>query len=156
MELSHNYAQNRIEERSRRGWTLAVNPATPPEILEQLAIGGSAALLERIAEHPQATRPLLTVLATHAHAEVRSAVADNSNTPEEIVLALARDECADVRFAIAENARTPVPILGLLADDENPYVAHRAKSTLTRLSRETGQLVRMTPPPERSCMQQLG
>ena len=40
----------------------------------------------------------------------------------------------DVRFGLADNSRMPICILEQLAQDENPYVAHRASLTLSRLA----------------------
>ncbi len=155
MDISHNDAYLSGEEHSHSRWALAVNPETPPDVLEQLAICGCLALLERIAEHPQASRPLLIALATHDHPIIRSAVAENCNTPDDIVAILAQDECADVRYSIAENARMPVPILELLAEDENPYVAHRARTTLCRVCTDYCAPFRM-PQGERRRIEQLG
>jgi len=77
---------------------------------------------------------VLRRLAASSDAELRMAVADHLNTPEELLMLLAEDDNADVRYAIAENHNISRKVLRKLLDDLNPYVAHRARKTLERLS----------------------
>jgi hypothetical protein len=46
---------------------------------------------------------------------------------------LIEDPNLDVRYALAENYNIDEEMLKALAKDENPYVAHRAEKTLSRL-----------------------
>jgi hypothetical protein len=64
------------------------------------------------------------------------AVADHLNTPEDVLMLLAADDNADVRYAIAENHNISRMVLNKLLDDPNPYVVHRAQTTLERLSND--------------------
>src|ERR1700721_515512 len=56
-------------------WLLAINPNTPPPVLEHLARDQSASLLERIAENPRTHVTTLARLSLHAHPQVRASVA---------------------------------------------------------------------------------
>lgn len=76
---------------------------------------------------------VLRRLAASADPELRTAVADHLNTPEEVLLVLADDASAEVRYAIAENHNISRSVLQKLKNDRNPYVAHRALTTLTRI-----------------------
>lgn len=113
---------------------LAANPFTPNEVLLDLVERGCGSILERIAEHPQASIEILFKLARHEQAPVRAAVVENGNTPLSLLRELTLDESPDVRYAIAQNPNVPVPLLEVLLADENPYVAHRARTTLQRLT----------------------
>lgn len=77
---------------------------------------------------------VLRRLATSCDPELRMAVADHLNTPEDVLLLLADDHNSDVRYAIAENHNISRYVLNKMRDDCNPYVAHRAETTLARLS----------------------
>lgn len=113
-------------------WTMAVNPNTPPIVLEKLTRVGSARLLERIAENPRASRTTLDALARHESADVRAAVAEHLNCAEETLWLLATDECPDVRYRLAESYSVPPAILDALSEDCNPYVSYRAQTTRQR------------------------
>ena len=121
-------------EHSSNLWALAVNPATREEVLEKLIANGCVSLLERVAEHPNANATTLSCLAHHPHPDVRSAVAYNHTASEEDLWKLAEDESPDVRFALAENPHIAEAILRMLSEDDHPYVAHRARTTLQRLT----------------------
>lgn len=60
-------------------------------------------------------------------------IGDDANTPLKILFVLREDGDADLRFALAENHNIHRSVLSLLAEDANPYVAHRAQQTLSRL-----------------------
>ncbi len=119
---------------------LVCDPKTPGEILEILIRCDDPKLLERIAEHPNATSPVLELLCEHPHPDVRAAVSENMNAPREILLKLCDDPHPDVRYRLAENPCLSTDVLNKLAEDSNPYVAHRANSTLLKLSRPEGAL----------------
>lgn len=122
-------------EALRIRWLIAVNPNTPPSVLETLANSSCPDLLERIAENPATGSVTLARLGFDPSPAVRAAVAENSKTPAETVQMLARDENVDVRYRLAESYHVPVAVLQELAEDENPYVAHRARMTLQRIAR---------------------
>ena len=87
-----------------------------------------------VAEDPSTSREMLEQLARHEFSEVRIAVSDNPMVSLTLLAQLARDENPDVRFALAENHQMPVPLLGVLEEDDNPYIAHRARRTLARIN----------------------
>jgi hypothetical protein len=132
--------ENAALEAARIRWLLAINPNTPPPVLDHLAHNAPSPLLERIAEHPRAHSVTLTRLANHDDAQVRAAVAENINTSMKTVWKLARDPSADVRLRLAESYTVPIAVLKVLIEDENPYVADRAQKTLLRLMREVTDL----------------
>jgi hypothetical protein len=123
-------------EAARIRWLLAINPNTPPPVLEQLARDASAVLLERIAENPHTHSATLAKLADHENAQVRAAVAENMNVSMKTMWKLVRDPSADVRMRLAESYTVPIAILKVLRTDDNPYVQMRAEKTLDRLYRE--------------------
>lgn len=77
--------------------------------------------------------PLLVILVNDEHPEVRLSVANNPRATLTILQALIEDESVDVRFGLAENPLLPINLLTQLSKDENPYVASRARTTLSRL-----------------------
>lgn len=117
-------------------WLLAINPNTPPSVLNDLSIGADSSMLERIAENSNTNAETLAQLSYQAVAEIRIATAGNPATPLASIMMLVRDENPDVRFSIAENPKVPQEALQALTGDENPYVKMRATSTLARLEVE--------------------
>lgn len=132
--------ENAALEAARIRWLLAINPNTPPPVLDHLAHNAPSPLLERIAEHPRAHAVTLTRLANHDDSQVRAAVAENINTSMKTVWKLVRDPSPDVRLRLAESYTVPIAVLKTLIEDENPYVSDRAQSTLLRLMREVTDL----------------
>lgn len=138
-----------VEKESKRGieaeaarirWLLAINPNTPPPVLEHLSNDVSTSLLERIAENPRTHATTLAKLSNHTEAQVRAAVAENMNISIKTAWKLARDESPDVRIRLAESYHVPVAVLRILATDENPYVQSRAYKTLYRMLEEVQAL----------------
>jgi hypothetical protein len=127
-------------EAARIRWLLAINPNTPPPVLEHLSNDASVRLLERIAENPRTHTTTLAKLANHEEAQVRAAVAENMNISIKTAWKLARDESPDVRVRLAESYHVPVAILRILATDDNPYVQQRAYKTLYRMLEEVQSL----------------
>ncbi len=85
------------------------------------------------ASDPSAPSDILSMLAGNCDVDVRMAVADNRSALLETLMILAQDESADLRYQLAENHNIDKRVLNLLSEDSNPYVAHRAHSTLKRL-----------------------
>jgi len=127
-------------EAAKIRWLLAINPNTPPPVLEHLTRNAPYSLLERIAENPRTHSTTLARLATHEDAQVRAAVAENMNTSIKTIWKLARDEHPDVRMRVAESYTVPIAVLKVLAEDENPYVAHRSQLTVLRILKEVSEL----------------
>lgn len=117
-------------------WLLAVNPYTPPSVLQDLCSDGSSGLLERIAENKNAAETTLAKLSCQAIAEIRIAAAGNPHTPLASIMILVQDDNPDVRFSMAENAHVPKEVLEILSKDNNPYVKLRADKTLKRVELE--------------------
>jgi hypothetical protein len=114
-------------------WLLAINPNTPPPVLDQLAKSESPVLLERVAQNPCTHSSTLARLANHENAQVRASVSENVNMSITTTWRLARDPNADVRMRVAESYNIPVAVLKVLSCDENPYVQLRAQRTLDRI-----------------------
>ncbi|MBX9667884.1 MAG: hypothetical protein K2X93_09715 [Candidatus Obscuribacterales bacterium] len=131
---------NAALEAARIRWLLAINPNTPPPVLDHLAHNAPSQLLERVAEHPRAHSVTLTRLASNEDAQVRAAVAENMNTSMKTIWKLVRDPSPDVRLRLAESYTVPIAVLKVLVEDDNPYVAARAQKTLLRLMREVSDL----------------
>jgi hypothetical protein len=125
------------EELVQVGWLLAINPHTPPSVLQDLCTNGSAEILERIAENRNAWPTTLAALSCQALAEIRIAAASNPNTPMASVMILVQDDNPDVRFSMAENPNIPSEALEILSKNDNPYVKMRAVTTLKRLELES-------------------
>ena len=128
------------EEAARIRWLLAINPNTPPPVLEHLARDTHHRMLERVAENPRAHSTTLARLSIHTDSQVRASVAENPNTSIKTIWRLARDENADVRLRLAESYTIPVAVLKVLAEDDNPYVSQRAFSTMRRILKEVHAL----------------
>lgn len=128
------------EEAARIRWLLAINPNTPPPVLEHLARDHNNPLLERVAENPRTHFTTLARLSTHPDPQVRASVAENPNASIKTIWRLARDFSADVRVRLAESYTVPVAVLRVLAEDENPYVCTRAQHTMTRILGEVHAL----------------
>ena len=127
-------------EAAKIRWLLAINPNTPPPVLEHLTRNAPNSLLERIAENPRTHSTTLARLALDEDAQVRAAVAENMNASIKTIWKLARDEHPDVRMRVSESYTVPIAVLKVLAEDENPYVAHRAQMTVLRILKEVSEL----------------
>lgn len=121
-------------------WLLAINPKTPPSVLNDLCSGASNSLLERIAENSSTGASTLAQLSFQAVAEIRIATASNPTTPLASIMLLVVDDNPDVRFSIAENPNVPKEALEALARDDNPYIKMRAEKTLLRSAVESNIL----------------
>lgn len=128
------------DEAARIRWLLAINPNTPPPVLEHLAKDTSVALLERIAENPRAHVTTLARLSTHWEPQVRASVAENPSLSIKTIWRLAKDDNADVRLRLAESYTVPIAVLRVLAEDENPFVVERAQRTMRRILMEVAQM----------------
>jgi hypothetical protein len=128
------------EEAERIRWLLAINPNTPPPVLEHLARDAQSRLLERVAENPRTHVTTLARLSMHTDSQVRASVAENPNISLKTTWRLAKDDSPDVRHRMAESYTVPLAVLRVLAEDENPYVSCRAKATIQRILDEVHSL----------------
>lgn len=148
MESERHLQDNRPELKNQEYFLLlkriALASEAPAEILAIVAECDCTEMLELVASHGNCAPVLIDQLARHPHSEIRIAAAENRSTSEETLLALVKDDSVDVRYALAENHNLPETVLERLVDDENPYVAHRALKTLSRLRQPgmTGKLLR--------------
>lgn len=122
------------EELIEVSWLLAVNPNTPPSVLQELCFEAPTALLERIAENSRAGESTLAELSYQAIAEIRIATAGNAQTPLASIMMLIQDDNPDVRYSMAENSQLPGEALAILATDDNPFVKFRAEKTMARIA----------------------
>lgn len=122
------------EELIEVSWLLAVNPNTPPSVLQDLCSDAPTALLERIAENSRTGESTLAELSYQAIAEIRIATAGNSQTPLASIMMLIQDDNPDVRYSMAENSQIPGAALAILAQDDNPFVKFRAEKTIARIA----------------------
>jgi hypothetical protein len=87
----------------------------------------------RVAENPHSPYFLLMLLLQDESPEVRLGLADNPGATPYILGRLVHDRSVDVRYGLAENPHFPLELLNQLSHDDNPYVAYRAKSTLSQI-----------------------
>lgn len=127
-------------EAAKIRWLLAINPNTPPPVLDHLTRNAPPSMLERIGEHPRTDTSTLNRLANHENPQVRASVAENMNAPLKTLWRLLRDPNPGVRMRLAEGYNVPFAILKVLIEDENPYVAERAKQTMARLLKEVSDM----------------
>jgi hypothetical protein len=128
------------EEAARIRWLLAINPNTPPPVLDHLIKYGHGPLLERIADNPRTHATTLIKLSSHNESQVRASLAENNNISMKTMWRLARDPSPDVRFRLAESYTVPLAVLRVLSEDENPYVSYRAQKTIRRMVDEINSL----------------
>ncbi|GEM_PF-2571276 len=122
----------------------ARRPLAGPGVLAALAKQEVAKVLIHIAENPRTTGATLAELASHPSGAVRAAVAENRSCPRDVLARLAGDEDVDVRYSMAENHHLAQEILEILAEDSNPFVAVRARRTLSRIQQAAPS--RLMPP----------
>ena len=123
---------NSDKELKGRQWMAVNDPDTPTQDLEIIVSTGCRGLVRRAAEHPRVSVELLTVLSTHVDPEIRAAVVDNHQTSTDLHWKLAQDSCDDVRYAVAESYIVNTEVLSSLLEDSNPYICHRARTTLKK------------------------
>lgn len=133
---------------------LARNPATPPEILFQLARSPQRVILKLVVQNPATPAAVLGALAEQGFARAlshprtplaillhcmtsdgwqdRAAIAKNPAATLEILLALAADKSPMVRRHVANRKDLPAEVMAKLRDDPHLYVqralAKRARS----------------------------
>jgi hypothetical protein len=115
-------------------WLFALNPNTPPSVLQDLCTGAPVSLLERIAENKNVSSSTLALLARASAADVRIAAGSNSHASLSTIAHLVQDADSNVRFSLAENHNLSKKVLQFLSSDENPYVRCRAETTMARLA----------------------
>lgn len=133
-DKSHHNGQHPMDVTARTlhvRYIVAGNPNTPKEVLAKLANDIREPIRRRVAENPRTPLATLLQLAADPSIEVRLSVAENPNAPPEVLEQLAHDDDVDVRYGVAENPHIPVEYLKWLSEDDNPYVACRARKTLS-------------------------
>src|SRR6516225_2260779 len=109
----------------------AGNAQATSKELDLFAKHEDAKVRRRVAEHHNTPYELLLILVNDEHPEVRLGVANNPRATLALLQGLIEDLSVDVRFGLAENPLLPIKILTQLSKDENPYVASRARTTLS-------------------------
>ncbi|MDP3509881.1 MAG: hypothetical protein Q8T09_18060 [Candidatus Melainabacteria bacterium] len=138
MSQNDNSASNCDKDLKGRQWMAVNDPDTPTHDLEVIVSTGCRGLVRRAAEHPRVSVELLTVLSTHLDPEIRAAVVDNHQTSTDLHWKLAQDSCDDVRYAVAESYVVNMEVLSSLLEDSNPYICHRAQTTLKKRNVQFG------------------
>ena len=116
---------------------LAANPETEQLTLRRLASSTmDQEILLYIAENSNTPSDVLEELSASESIEIQIAVARNKSTPKKILSLMSLEYSEDVRYSMAEDYNLPEEILSQLMEDENPYVAVRAETTVTRLKEE--------------------
>lgn len=118
-------------------YLLAGNPELSVSALEHLSWSTDARVRARVAEHSNSSLRTLYRLAHDESEDVRQSIGYNARFHSTLLHLLAEDRSVTVRYALAENGLLPVAILEKLVGDENPYVAHRAAKTLSRMQLQT-------------------
>jgi DNA-directed RNA polymerase subunit RPC12/RpoP len=113
---------------------LAENPATPAEVLVEVArLNGARVPSDRedvdeaLAKHPNAPPALLGELARSEDDSARQAVAENRRTPAAVLESLAADAEWGVREAVARRVEVSPETLKRLASDEDSSVSGAAR-----------------------------
>jgi predicted DNA-binding WGR domain protein len=131
---------------------LAVNPATPVEVLKDLALDDASEVRRGVAINPVTPDEILVLLAKDKNHGVRHNVAHHPATPVEVrtqvQIGLAKDKDIDERCYIAQSSDSPV-ILAILAKDEVQQVRRDVAKNpaapievLTALAKDKETLVR--------------
>jgi DNA-directed RNA polymerase subunit RPC12/RpoP len=114
---------------------LAENPATPADVLAQVARLNESRVPsergdhdERLAKHPNAPAALLAELARSEDASAREAVAQHRHTSAEVLESLAADPEADVRAEVAKRPELSPETLKRLGRDEEYGVRQAARA----------------------------
>ncbi len=121
-----------IQQQREKHWKAVNDPDTTIQDLEIIISAGCLGLVRRAAEHPQVTLDVIIALSQHEDPEVRAAVVDHHQTSADLHWRLATDDSADVRYAIAESYLVDMDVISSLLEDANPYVSHRARTTLKK------------------------
>lgn len=101
---------------------LAVNTATPVDVLQQLAVHDDINVRARVCRHPATPLSVLSVFANGEEQPLRSCVPMHSNASTALLAQLAGDESTNVRQAVAQNPATPPELLLKLSHDSQHYV----------------------------------
>lgn len=130
--MEKNMTSNTNNENNN--WCAVNDPETTSGQLEEIAgeATNNLPLLRRLAEHPNLSPTALYALSEHEDPQVRAALAENPSSPRSLLEKLCRDSHADVRYFLAESYTLDLDLISSLLEDENPYVVHRAKSTLRK------------------------
>lgn len=110
----------------------ASGPSTPDCCLAILAFHYRYEVRRAVAENRQTPTQILRLLSNDSRADVRLAVAENPSTPYDLMKSLTLDESLDLKYGLAENPNLPPQFLELLVEDDNPFVAMRAKESMTK------------------------
>lgn len=101
---------------------LASNPATPVDVLLELARHDDISIRRAVCSNPTSPLSVLSVLAEDEKWNVRWCVPLQPNVSKALLIILAGDESADVRRSVAQSEAPPPELLLKLCDDSQHYV----------------------------------
>ncbi|MBS1955216.1 MAG: HEAT repeat domain-containing protein [Cyanobacteria bacterium SZAS-4] len=111
-------------------YVLAGSSKTKPEQLRVLAEHFCDKIRLRVAENPATPPELLWNLAHDRNHDVRVAAGCNPSANESVLNLLVRDADIIVRHGMAQSIETPRLLLEILADDDNGWVRGEALKSL--------------------------
>jgi hypothetical protein len=101
---------------------VAGNSGAPPALLTRLAVAWDPAVRKAVARNPAAPSEVLEVLAEDADLGVRTGVARNSNAPSGALRLLVDEGVTRIRRALADNPNCPAEVLVRLNEGDDPVV----------------------------------
>lgn len=104
---------------------LALNPATPQDVLREIAKIGNLNSLAAVAKNPSAPADTLALLAGDDESTVRCDAGQNPSTPAAVLDCLGEDHVSLVRLAVARNkSMTPERWRSMVLNETEADVLH--------------------------------
>lgn len=107
--LPSNYIKRLSFTKARAG--VAVNPATPSQILDRLSLDINANVRANVAKNLSTPPSVLIRLSEDIEDDVKINVAKNHNTPKHVLRELTKEDDSKINIALAGNHNTPKNIL---------------------------------------------
>lgn len=122
-------------------WSVASNPATPSDLLAQLAtrVSQSEYTLGQILAHPNVPVSVLEDCSLDPRWRVRLAVAQSRRVTGELLRQLAGDSATSVRRAVAQHPNLPASVREQLVHDRDDLVRTAARRGVTNEPRTLDQ-----------------
>lgn len=121
--------------KDRISYIIAGNPNTPVRVLNKLASCLEPEIRRHVAENKMTPLSLLAKLARDSDPEVKVSALLSIGYPNVSLLQACLSDDVDARYMLAEEPQVPVEVLRILSQDSNPFVATRAKDTLSMRAR---------------------
>lgn len=113
--------------------SIAQNPNTPQDVLEDYLQNGSKGLQRYVALNPGLSREIIEKLAHSPDDHMRYAISLNPSISPELLTELSLDENDEVRSGVAMNPNTPIDTLFRLTEDDSAGVRVTARGLLVTL-----------------------